>query len=79
MFNLISRTCCKKFYFDTISRFLPYDVICDAMLLYQKSRVYPMGSLVIALVRVSVRLSVFEYLRDRSLVFLKTLHEGGGQ
>ena len=37
--------------------------------------VYPLGSIVIALLRPSVRLSVrpsvFKYLRDRSLVFLK--------
>ena len=34
-------------------------------------RVYPMGSIVIALVRPSVGQSVLKYLRDRSLVFLK--------
>ena len=33
-------------------------------------RVYPLGSIVIALVPPSVSLSVFKYLRDRSLVFL---------
>ena len=40
-------------------------------------RVYPKGSLVIALVCVSVRVcvSVFKYLRDRSLVFSNFLHE----
>ena len=46
-------------------------------------RVYPLGSLVIALVRVSVRVcvcvSVFKYLRNRSLVFSETLHEVAGQ
>ena len=46
-------------------------------------RVYPLGSLVIALVRVSVRVcvcvSVFKYLRDRSLVFSEILHEVAGQ
>ena len=45
--------------------------------------VYPLGSLVIALVRpsvrVCVRVSVFKYLRDRSLVFSETLHEVAGQ
>ena len=42
-------------------------------------RVYPMGSMVIALVSPSVgplvRPSVFKYLGDRSLVFSETLHE----
>ena len=46
-------------------------------------RVYPLGSLVIALVRpsvrVCVRVSVFKYLRDRSLVFSEILHEVAGQ
>ena len=46
-------------------------------------RVYPLGSIVIALVRLSVRpsvrLSVFKYLGDRSLVFSETLHEVRGQ
>ena len=44
-------------------------------------RVYPLGSIVIALVRLSVCPSVcpsvFKYLKDRSLVFSKTLHEFG--
>ena len=39
----------------------------------------PLGSIVIALVRLSVFLSVFNYLRDRSLVFAETLHEVRGQ
>ena len=43
------------------------------------SRVYPLGSIVIALVRLSVRQSVSKYLGDRSLVFSETLHEVGGQ
>ena len=44
-------------------------------------RVYPMGSMVIALVRPSVvhpwsvRPSIFKYLRDRSLFFSNFLHE----
>ena len=42
-------------------------------------RVYPLGSIVITLVRPSVRLSVFKYLGDRSLVFSETLHEVRGQ
>ena len=42
-------------------------------------RVYPKGSLVIALVRVCVCPSVFKYLRDRSLVFSETLQEVEGQ
>ena len=42
-------------------------------------RVYPLGSIVIALVRLSVRLSVFKYLWDRSLVFSEILHEERGQ
>ena len=41
--------------------------------------VYPLGSIVIALVRLSVSPSVFKYLRDRSLVFSETLHEVRGQ
>ena len=45
-------------------RFLPY--------FYFGPRVYRRGSLVIALVR---GLSVFKYLRDRSLVFSNFLHE----
>ena len=40
-------------------------------------RVYPKGSLVIALVRVCV--SVLKYLGDRSSVFSETLHEVRGQ
>ena len=44
-----------------------------------RPRVYLMGSIVIALVRLSVCLSVFKYLRDRSLVFSETLHEVRGQ
>ena len=44
---------------------------------YFGPRVYPKGSLVIALVRVSacVCQSVFKYLRDRLLVFSNFLHE----
>ena len=38
-------------------------------------QVYLLGSIVIAL----ARLSVFKYLRDRSLVFPDTLHEVRGQ
>ena len=38
-------------------------------------RVCPMGSIVMAL----VRLSVFKYLRDCTLVFSETLHEVRGQ
>ena len=38
-----------------------------------------MGSIIIALVCPSVGLSVFKYLRDRSLVFSETLHEVRGQ
>ena len=45
--------------------------------------VYPMGSIVIALVRPLVRLlvrpSVFKYLEVRSLVFSETLYDGRGQ
>ena len=40
-----------------------------------RHQVYSLGSVVIAL----VRLSVFKYLRDRSLVFSETLHEVRGQ
>ena len=42
-------------------------------------RVYPTGSIVIALVRVLVCPSVFKYLRDGSLVFSEILHEVRGQ
>ena len=46
-------------------------------------RVYPMGSMVIALVsllvRPLVRPSIFQYLRNRSLVFSETVHEVRGQ
>ena len=42
---------------------------------YFGPRVLPRGSLVIALVRPSVRPSVFKYLRDRLLVFSNFLHE----
>ena len=46
-------------------------------------QVYPLGSIVIALVRLSVSLSVclsvLKFLRDRSLVFSETLHEFRGQ
>ena len=43
-------------------------------------RVYPLGPLVIALVRPCVLpVSVFKYLRDRSLVFSETFHEVRGQ
>ena len=38
-----------------------------------------MGSIVIALVHLSVCLSVFEYLRDCSLVFSEILHKVRGQ
>ena len=41
-------------------------------------RVYPMGSMVIALVSPLVRWSVFKYLEDRSLVFSETFHEVRG-
>ena len=37
--------------------------------------VYPTGSIVIAFVGPSVRLSIFEYLRERSLVFSEILYE----
>ena len=46
---------------------------------YIGPRVYPLGSLVIALVRLSVRLSVFRCLGDRSVVFSENLHEFRGQ
>ena len=42
---------------------------------YFGPRVYPKGSLVIALVRVFVCVSVFKYLRDCSLFFSSFLHE----
>ena len=51
----------------------------DNFQIYFGPRVYPKGSLVIALVRVCVcvcvRVSVFKYLRDCSLVFSSFLHE----
>ena len=62
--------------------FLTY--ISDSLHLtsYFGPRVYPLGSLVIALVRPSVCQSVcpsvFEYLGDRSLVFSETSHEVRG-
>ena len=42
-------------------------------------RVYPMGSMVIALVRPSVSPFVFKYLGDRSFNFSETLLEFRGQ
>ena len=57
--------------------------INNVLIRYFGPQVYPLGSIVIALVRLSVRpsvrLSVFKYLRDRSLVFFETLHEVRGQ
>ena len=47
--------------------------------IYFGPRVYPMGSIVIALVRPSVSPSVFKYLGDRSFNFSETLHEVRGQ
>ena len=38
------------------------------------TRLYPLGSIVIALVRPSICLSIFKYLRDHSLLFSETLH-----
>ena len=54
---------------------VPRDIIF--FIFYFGPRVYPKGSLVIALVSVCVcvRVSVFEYLRDCSLVFSSFLHE----
>ena len=51
---------------------LPY-IITNFTLL--RPRVLPRGSLVIALVRVSICPSVFEYLEDHSLFFSEILHE----
>ena len=60
-------------------RFLDIFPVFEKFLSYFGPRVYPLGSIVIALVRPSVRPSVFKYLRDRSLVFSETLHEVRGQ
>ena len=59
--------CCLKFSWDRISGMV--------VRYYFGPRVYPKGSLVIALFRPCVRVSVFKYLRDCSLVFSSFLHE----
>ena len=46
--------------------------------LYFEPQVYLMGSIVMALVSVLVRQSIFKYLRNRSLVFcMKLVHDKG--
>ena len=50
-------------------------LIIDVRLVHFGPRVYPKGSLVIALVRVSVRVCVRLKYRDCSLVFSSFLHE----